>query len=211
MPLVFCSRCGAHGTSVAKNLCKTCPAAGPSAEQAGNKSTFRRQARLVARRLHPSRKDTPLEDVRPLVVRAPAQLPAPTAGHDDAPAASAGAHAAPAARVAAAAAAASPPPPPRKRNRPVRVSDADIEGLQLEQECEYRPEPPEVGGDRVMLQLAADEADASAAAVAADRGAAGIKDGRLAGTVSIEVFLPEAAGADDGDYEMGLIDPCEGF
>ena len=63
----------------------------------------------------------------------------------------------------------------------------------------------------VLEQLAADEADARAAACAADRRAAGVLEGRVAGMVPIEIRLPAAADDGDENYEMGLIDPCEGF
>ena len=62
-----------------------------------------------------------------------------------------------------------------------------------------------------MEQLAADAADARAAACAAARRDAGVLEGRLVGMVPIEIRLPAAANDGVEDYEMGLIDPCEGF
>ena len=62
--LVLCTACGAHGTSKAINLAKPCPA---GAAVAGDRDVpFRRQARLAARGLHPSKSKVPLHGLRPL-------------------------------------------------------------------------------------------------------------------------------------------------
>ena len=68
--LVLCTACGAHGTSRLANLAKACPASGPAAGKNG--ATYRKQASLAARSLHPSRKGVELRHVRPLPARAAA-------------------------------------------------------------------------------------------------------------------------------------------
>ena len=112
---------------------------------------------------------------------------------------------------AAAAAAFVPPPPPRKRARPCRISDADVAVLDLELEPESRAGPAEEESGSVLEQLAAVEAAATAAAGAVELRAAGVREGRGAGMVHIEVCLPGAADDCEQDHGMGLIDPSEGF
>ena len=63
-PLVFCSRCGAHGTARVANLTSSCPAADSLRGARG--APFRKQASLVKRGLHPSRKGVVLSQPRPL-------------------------------------------------------------------------------------------------------------------------------------------------
>ena len=64
-PIVFCARCGAHGTSRVANLAVACPLARGTATP-GRHAPCRKAARLVAKLKHPSRKGVDLLDPRPL-------------------------------------------------------------------------------------------------------------------------------------------------
>ena len=55
LPLVGCTRCGAHGTSKVANLAAPCPAAAATEARSRN-APFRRQAAAVAKMVHPSRR-----------------------------------------------------------------------------------------------------------------------------------------------------------
>ena len=83
VPLVLCTKCGAHGAHKAVNLAKLCPAAaGGTAEK---KATYRKQAALVAKGLHPSaRGKVVLNNLRPLV-RGPRRPGADGTAFDEAP------------------------------------------------------------------------------------------------------------------------------
>ena len=61
LPLVLCTRCGAHGTSKVANLAAPCPAAGGACLR---NAPFRRQAAAVKKKMHPSRRGVPLDDLR---------------------------------------------------------------------------------------------------------------------------------------------------
>ena len=63
LPLVLCTRCGAHGTSKVANLAAPCPAAA-TREACSRSAPFRRQAAAVAKQVHPSRRGVPLHDLR---------------------------------------------------------------------------------------------------------------------------------------------------
>ena len=224
LPLVFCSRCGAHGTSVTKNLTKVCPALGCTAAAVGRKHAFRKQASLVKRGLHPSRLNTPLLEVRPLLRRAPprwrdagAEGNANIGEHVEANAGrpAAAARLPPAAGAAASAVAlqvgAGTPPPP-KRNRVERVVDEDIP-TELEEcsFCDDRSHLTEVLGGSLLEQLLADEDEARLAAVSAEGRAARVLEGRTAGSCHIDVCLPPLAEAGDEDEDMLLVGLDEGF
>ena len=62
LPLVLCTRCGAHGTSKVANLAAPCPAA--STDARSRNAPFRRQAAAVAKMVHPSRRGVQLRDLR---------------------------------------------------------------------------------------------------------------------------------------------------
>ena len=64
MKLVVCTACGAHGTSRTVNLAKACSAQTAAAGE--RDAPYRRQARAIAKGLHPSRKDVKLRGLRPL-------------------------------------------------------------------------------------------------------------------------------------------------
>ena len=63
LPLVLCTRCGAHGTSKVAKLAAPCQAAAASDARSRN-APFRKQAAAVARRMHPSRRGIELRDLR---------------------------------------------------------------------------------------------------------------------------------------------------
>ena len=63
LPLVLCSKCGAHGTSTVNKLAQHCPVVNGIVKR---NDPCRKQARLVANGLHPSRKDVKLSGMRPL-------------------------------------------------------------------------------------------------------------------------------------------------
>ena len=67
LPIVACSRCGAHGTSRVANLGRACPAAAGAVR--GRSAAWRRQASRVDKSLHPSRQGVLLVDWRPLPKR----------------------------------------------------------------------------------------------------------------------------------------------
>ena len=62
LPLVLCTRCGAHGTSKVANLAAPCPAV--SSEARPRNAPYRRQAAAVAKMMHPSRRGVQLHDLR---------------------------------------------------------------------------------------------------------------------------------------------------
>ena len=144
LPLVLCTRCGAHGTTRAAKLAVPCPAAGGTAVP--RSAPHRKQASLVARGWHPSRQPrTPLCHVRPLHTRGAPDSVATTAGGAPAagtPANSQGYKRGPPGAVA---------PPPRSRRR---LQDAVTEPR-------GQGDP---GGDRAavlaaaVMRLTADEA-----------------------------------------------------
>ena len=79
LPLVLCSRCGAHGTSKATNLAKPCPAVGCGSGQTGRKrQPYYKQARAVQQGRHPSRPGVMLQGLAPLgIARRQPAPPAP--------------------------------------------------------------------------------------------------------------------------------------
>ena len=64
MKLVLCTACVAHGTSRTVNLARACQAQTAAGDD--RHAPYTRQARLVARKMHPSRRDVPLRGLRPL-------------------------------------------------------------------------------------------------------------------------------------------------
>ena len=64
VPLILCSRCGAHGTAKVAKLAAPCPAVGGQAIP--RDAPFRKQARLAAKSMHPSRNGVTLHGLKPL-------------------------------------------------------------------------------------------------------------------------------------------------
>ena len=64
LPLVFCARCGAHGTTRAAKLALPCPA--PPGGHVPKDAPYRKQASLAAKRMHPSKPKKALTLVTPL-------------------------------------------------------------------------------------------------------------------------------------------------
>ena len=77
LPLVLCSRCGAHGTSKAVNLAKPCPAEGGGGQTGKRRPPYYRQARAVEQGRHPSRPGVLLHGLAPLRVASRQPPPPP--------------------------------------------------------------------------------------------------------------------------------------
>ena len=89
MPLVVCTKCGAHGTGKGVNLPRPCPAVFGDAAGAGRRKepAYRKQASLVQRGRHPSRPGILLHSMVPLRLQPPPLVhppppPPPLPGHE---------------------------------------------------------------------------------------------------------------------------------